>query len=313
MMALILSACSPKVTTNIVRDYSKRVSPQQVKIYEVGDTVPYGAEYIGNVMVTADRSPASKCRYEKVIDMAVKATADNGGNILSLTSHKLPGGSDACHEISGDIMWDGDTTYVHPNTTYVRSDTAQVHSDTAPSAQTFTLTKNTFYINAGYGNVSSKLYIASEHKAPSSASRGIDFNIGYDYMLNRLIGIGVQYSGFKGTVSIGPDCSHYLISLVGPHLVLRQQIGEGRFLLEERLCIGYYNLFQWAYGLTTQNHGLGSSIQLGVEYLLNEKVGLAFSIGSVSGSLNNDSVELPDDEKSGIGRLYVDMGFRYHF
>ena len=48
-------------------------------------------------------------------------------------------------------------------------------------------------------------------------------------------------------------------------------------------------------------------------YLLNEKVGLAFSIGSVSGSLNNDSVELPDDEKSGIGRLYVDMGFRYHF
>lgn len=73
-----MNGCTPKVTVHTMKDYPKRVGSDMVTIYNIGDTVPQDAEYIGNVMVTSDRSRAENCQYSEVLDKAVKATSEYG-------------------------------------------------------------------------------------------------------------------------------------------------------------------------------------------------------------------------------------------
>ena len=50
MMLLLLTGCSPRVTTDITMSYPAR-SVEEVKVYDVGDTVPNSAMAIGKVAV----------------------------------------------------------------------------------------------------------------------------------------------------------------------------------------------------------------------------------------------------------------------
>ena len=44
VIAAIISSCTPKVTVNAVKDYSKRVDKKDVIVYNIGDSVPSEAE-----------------------------------------------------------------------------------------------------------------------------------------------------------------------------------------------------------------------------------------------------------------------------
>lgn len=187
----------------------------------------------------------------------------------------------------------------------------------------YELPKNALCINVGLGHVTSKIYTGEIAADAASVVNGLDFSIGYDYMFNPKIGFGIQYSGFKSRIDIGTIHNHLLISMIGPQLVLKQRINNGRTIFEERIGLGYYNAYQWIKWASKQytgssitsssSSGFASTVQLGVEYLISPKVGLSLSIGAVTGSLSNPGVELPDGEKSGINRLFIDAGVRYHF
>ncbi len=305
--AIVTSSCSPNVVTNIVKEYPNQVDPAQVHVYNIGDTVPEEAVYIGNVLVTAGKSNASNCQYDKVLEKAVNSTAKSGGNLLALTAHKENVGFNLCHEVSGDIMWVNDTSRL------VGSPYLSISENYKSASIMPLLPKNTFYINIGYGHISSDLYLNSSTKAPKSAHNGLDFQIGYDYMFNKHIGIGAVYSGFKGSVNADGASSDYMINFVGPYLVLKQRPNNGAFIFEERFGVGWYNYYEWVDKYHTTTDGFGSIVQLGVEYLLSERCGLAFSFGTVSGSLPNEGYGLPDGQKSGIGRMFVNLGCRFHF
>ena len=57
---LLLTSCSPKVVTHIVRTYPNPVPADSVYVIEPGDTVPNTAETLGSVSVV-DRGTSRKC------------------------------------------------------------------------------------------------------------------------------------------------------------------------------------------------------------------------------------------------------------
>ena len=86
---LLLTSCSPKVVTHIVRTYPNPVPADSVYVIEPGDTVPNTAETLGSVSVV-DRGTSRNCRYDQVLRLAQEATGKNGGNGLAITEHVKP-------------------------------------------------------------------------------------------------------------------------------------------------------------------------------------------------------------------------------
>ena len=69
---LLLTSCSPKVVTHIVRTYPNPVPADSVYVIEPGDTVPNTAETLGSVSVV-DRGTSRNCRYDQVLRLAQEA------------------------------------------------------------------------------------------------------------------------------------------------------------------------------------------------------------------------------------------------
>mgnify|MGYP000976502267 CR=1 FL=1 len=101
---LLLTSCSPKVVTHIVRTYPNPVPADSVYVIEPGDTVPNTAETLGSVSVV-DRGTSRNCRYDQVLRLAQEATGKNGGNGLAITEHVKPSfwGS-SCHQINALML-----------------------------------------------------------------------------------------------------------------------------------------------------------------------------------------------------------------
>ena len=66
---LLLTACSPKVTTHITKAYPGVIPADSVHVIELGETIPNTAQMIGRVFV-ADRRTSTKCEYDQVLRLA---------------------------------------------------------------------------------------------------------------------------------------------------------------------------------------------------------------------------------------------------
>lgn len=84
---IFLTACSPRVTTKVIKSYPLVVAADSVCVYESGDYVPNSAEPIGYVSVT-DAGTTTKCKYDQVLRIAKEETAKIGGNGFAITDHK---------------------------------------------------------------------------------------------------------------------------------------------------------------------------------------------------------------------------------
>ena len=60
---LLLTSCSPKVVTNIIRTYPDIIPADSVYVIGLGEKVPNTAETIGRVSVV-DRGTSTNCRYD---------------------------------------------------------------------------------------------------------------------------------------------------------------------------------------------------------------------------------------------------------
>lgn len=155
---LLLTSCSPKVVTHIVRTYPNPVPADSVYVIEPGDTVPNTAETLGSVSVV-DRGTSRNCRYDQVLRLAQEATGKNGGNGLAITEHVKPSfwGS-SCHQINALMLHLTDTkvnaTEGNPVQDMIDLGRVAVREEKekrrAPA--------NTFEASFGYGWVTNKMY-----------------------------------------------------------------------------------------------------------------------------------------------------------
>ncbi|GKG76387.1 hypothetical protein CE91St1_55300 [Parabacteroides goldsteinii] len=310
LLPLCLGSCAPKVITDLVKSYPSRVTADEVRLYGMGHSVPELAEFIGNVKVV-DGGASTKCNYDQVVALAKQETAKKGGNALALTDHRKPSllGS-SCHQIAGNMLWIGDTVNVTGEETY--SVPVPINSENMSHAETSKspFQHSTFYANIGYAFMTNKFYLPKG--ASGHPRKGMDWQVGYDWVSRSGFGAGLMYSGYKSSYSYSHVDVNVGLAYIAPQFVMKQKVG--RWGIEEKFGIGYFKYRESAKGVSESLSGFGYNFLVGAEYYLSDHIGIGANLGYIGSSLpKQDNIDYKDGEHSGIFRLHLDAGIRFHF
>jgi len=99
---LLLSSCTPRISTSISKNYAPLRSTQEVKVIDIDDVVPAGSELLGEVKI-GDTGMINNCNYEAVLSDARIEARKVGGNALKIVDHKYPDMMTTCHRIKALI------------------------------------------------------------------------------------------------------------------------------------------------------------------------------------------------------------------
>lgn len=148
--AALLTSCTPKVVTQLVKTYPS-VSEDSVLVVEQGQKAPKGAKMVGYVSVL-DRSTTTRCEYAHVLKAATKETAKKGGNVLLIDEHFEPDGWSLCHRIDATML---------------RIDTLPANFKVHPELAALARNKNQHpstvtKLSVGRGIVASKIVVGSD-------------------------------------------------------------------------------------------------------------------------------------------------------
>lgn len=308
LLPLFLGSCAPKVLTEINNPHTPVVTANEVRLYEVGDSVPQSAELIGRVKVL-DSGLSTHCQYDQVVALAKEKTAQSGGNALALTDHRKPSIWSSCHQIAGNMLLIDETKR---HETYTRATTPAEDSKECNCEEQSRFRHNTFYANIGYSCIVSKFYMPLE--ATGHLKRGMDWMAGYDWVSTSGFGAGVMYSGYKSSYLLSDIDFAVKLTYIAPQFVMKQQFRQ--WSIEEKLGIGYFNYRESVKGSgSVSASGVGYNFLLGTEYHVSDLVGIGANIGYISGSLPEDKFGNPNEEdgSTGIFRLHFNVGVRFHF
>lgn len=298
---LLLSACSPKVITKIVKTYPESVYADSVHVIEPGEVISHAGDTIGHVSVV-DRGFTTKCQYDYVLRLAQEATAKNGGNGLAIIDHRKPSVWSSCHQISGLMLYlsDREVDTLKVNAGQMMGEITPL--DPIKRLFEYRVPANSFEASIGYGWITSKLYDVDGRELDSKG--GMEWKLAYRHLWKNGWGAGLLYSGYKksfvgGDINlsyIAPECSWGARS---KKWILRGGIGAGLFVYHEP-----------GYSVSS----LGIHVSFNVEYMVADHWGLGFSANTVSASLpKQDNVVLKDNERNGIARLNILGGVHYYF
>lgn len=308
LLPLFLGSCAPKVLTEINNPHTPVVTANEVRLYEVSDSVPQSAELIGRVKVL-DSGLSTHCQYDQVVALAKEKTAQSGGNALALTDHRKPSIWSSCHQIAGNMLLIDETKR---HETYTRATTPVEDSKECNCEEQSRFRHNTFYANIGYSCIVSKFYMPLE--ATGHPKRGMDWMAGYDWVSTSGFGAGVMYSGYKSSYLLSDIDFAIKLTYIAPQFVMKQQFRQ--WSIEEKLGIGYFNYRESVKGSgSVSASGVGYNFLLGTEYHVSDLVGIGANIGYISGSLPEDKFGNPNEEdgSTGIFRLHFNVGVRFHF
>lgn len=308
LLPLFLGSCAPKVLTEINNPHTPVVTANEVRLYEVGDSVPQSAELIGRVKVL-DSGLSTHCQYDQVVALAKEKTAQSGGNALALTDHRKPSIWSSCHQIAGNMLLIDETKR---HETYTRATTPAEDSKECNCEEQSRFRHNTFYANIGYSCIVSKFYMPLE--ATGHPKRGMDWMAGYDWVSTSGLGAGVMYSGYKSSYLLSDIDFAVKLTYIAPQFVMKQQFRQ--WSIEEKLGIGYFNYRESVKGSgSVSASGVGYNFLLGTEYHVSDLVGIGANIGYISGSLPEDKFGNPNEEdgSTGIFRLHFNVGVKFHF
>lgn len=302
-MAFLLTGCAPRVVTHVTKSYPANVPGDAVRLYEVGQELPPSAEVIGNVSVK-DNGFSTRCNYEQVVSLAIKATAKNGGNALALTKHQKPSPLwSSCHQISGDMLRLSDSVSYQQAPVWVESD-RNVQVNKKPHQF------NTIYANIGYAFITTKFSLPAG--ASGNPKNGLDWQIGYDWVSRSGFGAGLLYSGYKSSYHLEGYDIHVGLTYIAPQFVIKQSFD--RWIFQENIGLGYFGYRESLKNISENLSGVGVNLFLGIEYLLSKHVGIGANLGYLASRLaKQDSYEYEDGEYAGISRFTIDAGIRFHF
>ena len=306
-LPICLGGCAPKVITHIERSYSPRVTAEEVLLYGVGQTVPESAELIGTVKVV-DSGASTKCNYDQVVALAKQTTSKSGGNALALTDHREPSllGS-SCHQIAGNMLWIDDATNLEAEIAPLVSPSGR---DNNAGVSKSSFHHSTIYANIGYAFMTNKFYLPNG--ASGHPRKGMDWQVGYDWVSRSGFGAGLRYSGYKASYSYSHVDVNVGLAYIAPQFVMKQKVG--RWGIEEKFGIGYFKYRESAKGVSESLSGFGYNFLVGAEYYLSDHIGIGANLGYIGSSLpKQDNIDYKDGEHSGIFRLHLDAGIRFHF
>lgn len=299
---LLLTACSPKVTTHITKAYPGVIPADSVHVIELGETIPNTAQMIGRVFV-ADRRTSTKCEYDQVLRLAKEATGKNGGNGLAITEHLEPSRwRSPCHQISGLMLRLSDMEVDTLKVNSLQDMVDLEHLEARKRKEGRRAPANTFEGSIGYGWITSSIYDADGYSMGSKS--GLEWKFSYEYTWSNNWGVGLQYSGFRtsfpgGNMTLSYIAPEWVARYRWNKLILKAGLGIGAFLYHEP----FYN-----------SAGVGAHVTVGLEYMLTNHWGVGVSLNTVNGTLpDRGDVILNDNERTGVSRINVLGGLRYYF
>ncbi|WP_233567380.1 outer membrane beta-barrel protein [Parabacteroides sp. AM58-2XD] len=142
--------------------------------------------------------------------------------------------------------------------------------------------------------------------------KGMDWQVGYDWVSRSGFGAGLMYSGYKSSYSYSHVDVNVGLAYIAPQFVMKQKVG--RWGIEEKFGIGYFKYRESAKGVSESLSGFGYNFLVGAEYYLSDHIGIGANLGYIGSSLpKQDNIDYKDGEHSGIFRLHLDAGIRFHF
>ncbi len=101
---ILVSSCSPKISTHINKTYSPLDAQQNIVVIELENSEPDKSEELGLVKI-GDTGFTTQCSYAIVLDKAKKEARKVGGNAIKIIEHKLPSATGStCHRIMAKIL-----------------------------------------------------------------------------------------------------------------------------------------------------------------------------------------------------------------
>lgn len=320
VVAAILTSCSttPRVIADVVEQLPSQPA-EKVMVYDTDERVPRGAKPIGKVNVTdGGMTPAYKCLYSNMLALAVRKTAECGGNALHVDEHKTPNfWISNCHRIWGTI-------YVLPDS-LVTSDAPSAISrlEEKKDQELLAMTQeqirqrekaldnpdNIFKVSVGPS------WITSELQTPTKAYKnetGIALELDYQHLWRSGIGIGFNYlyhsTSFNEAYGVN---MHYF----GPSVVYGVKLGDN-WRMDCALGLGYSVYTEKVKGYFSEENSdsnIGLLVQLGIEYMLSKNIGIGLQLNSFTMSMKRpDGIDTSKYDFYGIKRLDAQLGLRFY-
>ena len=321
-LAFMLAGCSstPRVVADVTETLPAQ-SAEKVSIYEVDAEVPEEARAIGKVKVTdGGMTPTYNCLYGNMLALAVRKTAECGGNALHIDEHRKPNLASTCHRIWG-------TMYLLPDSlTYANAPNTIQQLEAENDAQLATMVReqisrtermldnpsDILKVNAGFS------WITSEMQTPTrtyKSKRGFSAGVDYIHLWRKGLGFGINYLYHTTSFDEGFSIKmHY----IGPSFVASMKLGT-QWRFGALLGIGYSSYteradgYMYGFGLSETKSGVGVLGQLGLEYMLSKQVGLGLQMNTFTMSLERPSgFDTDRYDFYGIRRVDLQLGLRFY-
>ncbi len=100
---ILLGSCSPKVETNLIKNYNALDYNEEVLVIGLNEERPKKSEFLGLITIK-DSGFTTKCSYKDVLNEAKLEARKIGGNAIKITTHRPPSVGSSCHRITADIL-----------------------------------------------------------------------------------------------------------------------------------------------------------------------------------------------------------------
>lgn len=316
MAALLMTSCAPRVVTDMYTSEFAALSPDSVRVFLMNERVPEQTLAIGTVKVV-DGGLAAKGSFEQVLDLAVKATAKNGGNGLVITEHRQPDMRSTIHRIWGTMLrmpeTESDTSVVKGSLDRALAqpaDNQYMQAYQSPyeeiKKRNENAPRNILRFSVGPSWMISKFQVG-ERLYKSKC--GIDVEVDYDHVWVSGFGIGVNYLHNYTSFDEGFD---QRLNYIGPSLVMALPSDKWRW--DMALGFGYCSYSESVGNLSYSESHIAPLMRMGLEYKVSSQIALGAQLNMITVKLDKpDGVELKKNEFYGIKRLGFQVGMRYYF
>lgn len=319
-VALISCQTAPKVVAELSENFSAR-SADSVKIFTMTDTVPSSARIIGTVKVKdGGLTPSKECLFPNMLALAVKKTAESGGNGFHIDEHKYPGfhGS-TCHRVFGtmylipDSLITTDTRLALQNLEMYEEDVVQ-----AKASQMITNIRDRrlnnpmdiLKVSAGPSWIISEI---QTYRKTYKSKSGFAFSADYQHIWGSGLGIGFNFMYF-GT-SFEPDGFDVDMYYCGPSIVGSLKVGQ-KWRWDSSIGVGYSEytekILPGRNGTTQSERKAAMLFQTGIEYMFSKHVGIGLQMNLSTMTLDKPKGYGDKYDFYGIRRIDPQLGVRWY-
>lgn len=322
--ALLMSCQTAPIVSADLTEHLPARSADSVMVFRTAEAVPTSARVIGTVKVKdGGLTPTKDCLFPNMLALAIKKTAESGGNAFHIDEHKYPGfhGS-TCYRVKGTIYLMPDSLITADTRSTLNS--LEAYEDDLIQARASKMItdvrdrrlnnpRNVLRIGAGPAWIVSEI---ETFKALYKSKIGFSLSADYQHLWRSGIGIGVNYLYYGTSFDEGFDIRmHYF----GPSIVASVMLGQ-KWRWASSFGIGYTHYKESAtdsrlrvYANDDGSTGrVGTMFKTGFEYMLSKNVGIGLQIDFFVMSLKKPEGLGDKYDFYGIRRIDPQMSIQYY-